>query len=70
LLTVYSKEGCPRCKVLKMKLDKKGIPYEECHDIDYMRERGMMSLPVLGTDDRLLTFDAAVRYVNSLETGG
>lgn len=28
--------GCPRCKILKSKLDKKGITYSVVDDVDKM----------------------------------
>lgn len=64
MVTIYSKEGCPKCRALKMKLDMKGIAYEESHDYTRMQEQGLLSLPVMEVDDRLLTFEQAVKYVN------
>lgn len=28
-IVLYKSTTCPQCKVVKMKLDKKGLPYEE-----------------------------------------
>lgn len=47
-----------------MKLDMKGIAYEESHDYTRMQEQGLLSLPVMEVDDKLLTFEQAVKYVN------
>ena len=47
-----------------MKLEKKGIEYTECHDIDKMREMGMKSLPVLEVDGELYSFEKAVKLIN------
>ena len=67
MITIYSKEGCPKCRVLKMKLDKKGIEYAECLDTEKMQEMGLKSLPVmLCADGELLKFEEAVKYVNQL----
>lgn len=66
MITIYSKEGCPKCKVLKMKLEQKGIEYEDCQDIDRMLEMGLMSLPAMSVDENLMKFEDAVKYVNSL----
>ena len=63
LYTIYS-TGCPRCKVLKAKMEQKGIEYNECQDIDKMRAMGIMSVPVLAVDDRLLTFEDAIKFIN------
>ena len=45
--------GCPKCKILKMKLDKKNIPYEENLnvDIDDMIAKGFKSMPILEVID-------------------
>ena len=63
MATIYS-TGCPKCKVLKMKLDKKGIEYTECQDIEKMREMGLKSLPVLEMDGELYAFEKAVKLIN------
>ena len=66
MITIYSKEGCPKCKVLKMKLEQKGIEYTDCQDVDLMLSKGMMSLPQMQVDDDLMRFEDAVKYVNRL----
>ena len=67
MITIYSKEGCPKCRVLKMKLEQKGIEYAECIDTAEMLRMGLKSLPVLmDVDGNLMKFEEAVKYVNSL----
>lgn len=56
--------GCPRCKVLKAKLDAKGISYEEKSDIDEMEALGIETVPVLSVDGGLLLFHDANDWVN------
>ena len=63
MYTIYS-AGCPRCKVLKAKMEQKGIEYNECQDVDKMQEMGIMSVPMLAVDDRLLTFEDAIKFIN------
>lgn len=62
-ITLYS-TNCPRCKVLKAKLDEKGIPYELCTDTKTMYSRGFLEAPVLEVDDELMNFRAAINFVN------
>lgn len=63
--TVYSKEGCPKCKVLKLKMEQKGMQYQECQDLDDLIKLGFTSLPVLRTmGGQLMTFEEAVKFVN------
>ena len=65
---VYSTLTCPKCKVLKAKLDRKGIVYTEEHDIDKMKELGIMSVPYLQIDGgRPMDFAEANKWVNSQE---
>ena len=66
MLTLYS-TGCPKCKVLKMKLEQKGLEYTECNDTEKMQELGISTVPMLQVDDgELMSFTSAVAYVNAL----
>lgn len=64
MITIYTTATCPKCRVLKMKLDQKGIPYEECLDETKMQEMGIQSVPAMSVDGELLDFAGAVQYVN------
>lgn len=57
--------GCPKCKVLKAKLDAKKIPYETSMDINHLIEKGYISLPILLVDDKYLDYLKAVDFVNN-----
>lgn len=63
LITLYS-TGCPRCNVLKQKLDNKKIEYTVVNDVDIMTEKGISTVPVLEVDGQLLQFKEAVDWVN------
>ena len=64
MIVIYSKPDCPKCKALKLKLNKKGIEYSENQDIQVMKELGIQSLPMVDVDGSLLTFEKAIKYVN------
>ncbi len=65
MITVYTTQGCPRCKVLKTKLTQKGIPYEEFTDVEKMVEMGIINCPMMSVDGgELMTFNEAIQYVN------
>lgn len=66
MITIFSKEGCPKCRVLKMKLEQKGIQYEDSHDVEKLQELGFKSLPILDVDGSMMKFEDAVQYVNGL----
>lgn len=60
---------CPKCEVLKKKLDIAGIAYEVCEDVDVMRGKGFMSAPMLEVDGEALNFKKAVDWLNAKEEG-
>ena len=55
---------CPQCKVLKAKLDQKGIQYEQNDDIDEMLSLGYHTAPLLKLEDgQILNFTAARNWI-------
>ncbi len=60
--------GCPRCKVLREKLDGKGIPYTVNDSVDEMLSLGITEVPVLSVDGELLPFAEAMARIQSLKT--
>ena len=64
MVTIYTTATCPKCKILKKKMDAKGIEYEECRDEEKMRDLGIMSVPVLSVDGKLLDFSEAYKYID------
>ena len=65
-MILYSSSTCPKCKVLKMKLDKANVAYDTNQNMEDMEKLGIKSLPYLQLDDgTLLDFGAAVKYANA-----
>lgn len=69
-ITVYISDKCPKCNILKIKLNNKGIKYqekiaskEEINDI--LKTTNIMSLPILKIDDKYLDFTEANNWVNN-----
>ncbi len=60
---ILYEHGCPRCKVLKMKLDKKGIQYETVNDIEVMKAKGFSEAPKLEVDGIIYSFTEAVDWL-------
>ena len=60
---ILYEHGCPRCKVLKMKLDQKGIAYETINDIEIMKSRGFQEAPKLEVNGEIMGFKEAVDWV-------
>lgn len=67
MIVLYS-TGCPKCNVLKLKLNTAKIEYTECKDELVMIDLGISSVPVLSVDGVLYTFEQAVKWV--LAAGG
>ena len=65
-IVLYS-TGCPRCSVLKKKLNEKKIAYEECSDVDIMESMGIETVPVLSVDGELKDFVSANNWINEYE---
>ena len=64
MITVYTTATCPKCKILKTKLAQKGIEYEEFTDEEEMRRMGILSVPIMSVDGKLMDFPEAIKYVN------
>lgn len=61
-IILYS-TGCPKCKILKKKLDDKNIHYTECNDVDYMLSLGFKDVPVLEIDKKYYNFGEAIKWL-------
>lgn len=64
MITLYTTH-CPRCKVLKAKLDGENIDYEVIEGEEAIREKGFVTTPLLEVDDKVLTFTEAMQWVNT-----
>ncbi len=69
MVNLYS-TGCPKCKILEMKLNQKNIKFNEINDIEVLRKKNFLSVPVLEIDGKLLNFAEAVEFVNNFEGEG
>lgn len=63
MVVLYS-NGCPRCTILKRKLDEKGIEYSACMEVEEMLSLGITNVPVLKVDDKMMGFSEAVKWVS------
>jgi glutaredoxin len=60
---ILYEHGCPKCKILKMKLDQKGIQYEDVTDVEVMKSKGFKEAPKLEVDGVVMDFKKAVDWV-------
>lgn len=66
-IVLYS-TGCPKCKILKKKIEEKGIIYEENNSVDQMLDIGLESAPALSIDGDILLFKDALEWVKKYNT--
>lgn len=62
IIVLYS-NGCPKCNVLKSKLDEKNIKYEICSDIDIMFGKGFKSVPMLEVDNKIMNYIESLNWI-------
>ncbi len=58
---------CPKCNVLEKKLKQKNISYKEVNDIEVMKEKGYLTVPVLEVDGTNMDFRTANEWINLQE---
>ena len=61
---IFYSTGCPKCKILKQKLDSKSIQYTENNSVEEMLALGIVQVPVLSVDGALMQFPDAVAWIN------
>ena len=61
---VLHSTGCPRCKVLETKLNARGIKYTINNDTEKMEALGIMSVPCLEVDGKIMQFKEANDWIN------
>lgn len=62
---IFYSTHCPKCKVLKTKLDSKKINYIENNSVEDMLALGVQMAPVLKVGEEIMDFSAAVKWINS-----
>ncbi len=68
MVVLYSTD-CPKCNVLKGRLEKNNIKFEISNDIDELIKRGFQSAPVLRVNDNYFDFTRAMNMLKSYERG-
>lgn len=63
---IFYTTGCPKCEVLKKKLDAKNLSYEVCEDVNIMLEKGLDSAPALEANGQIYKFKEAIKFINEM----
>ena len=67
-MTLYTKNNCPLCNVIKVKMAQTNLQYEVSMDEDRMEELHLDRLPVLELDDgTLLEFKQILNYIEEVK---
>lgn len=61
---IYTQNGCPKCSILKKKLDNKNIKYTEYSDIDVLTSKGIEFTPMFEVDGKMMDYADAIQWVN------
>ena len=59
---LYTTPGCPKCRLVQMKLDEAGVDYAVETDVDKAIGLGIRSVPTLQVDGAFLSFPEILRY--------
>lgn len=59
MITLYTSDTCGICRMVKMKLEKKQIPYKNEKDITDLIALGIQRLPVLKLEDGTIVTNVA-----------
>lgn len=62
-IVLYTTTNCPQCVVLKQLLDNKNILYEESHDVSFLKENHILSVPQLSLDGKLMNMKEAMKWL-------
>lgn len=62
-VTLYT-TGCPKCAVLKAKLDTKGVEFDTVTNTEEMARKGFEYLPMLEVDGVIYDFAKAIKWIN------
>ena len=67
-ITVYSSPTCPRCKMLKIELTKRGLSFSVCEDEkQILAETGSVNIPMMKVNDGApMGFKEAIDWIKRL----
>lgn len=69
MVVLYS-TNCPKCKVLKTKMEQANIEYVEVTDISIMTEKGFIEAPMLEIDGEFMNFSQALTWIKGENSNG
>lgn len=63
MVKIYTQSNCPKCRILKSKMEEKNIEYFECDNLKEMQQKNILYIPVLEVEGNLLGFSEALNWI-------
>lgn len=67
MITIYKTEHCPMCKLLTQKLEEKHIPFNVVSEINILKQKNILQVPMLEINNSLLNFQEALKWVGEYQ---
>jgi len=55
---------CPKCRILESKLKQKNIPYKTIEDVEIIKQKGFITVPMLEVENTIMDFTTANKWIN------
>ena len=68
MVEIFVSANCPKCKILKSKLEEKGIEFVANSDLNEIIEKGFRAVPVLKVNDVYYDYIGGIRWINENAT--
>ena len=65
-MKLFTTESCPKCKILKSKLDEKGLKYEKSDNIQELIDLGFKTVPVLELHGEYMDFGKVIKWIQDM----
>lgn len=65
MVVLYATPTCPKCHVLRSKMDAKHIEYTKEMDIEVLTQKGISTVPYLEVDGQIMDFAQANQWINA-----
>lgn len=64
-IVLFTQENCPRCNIIKTKLSSKEVSFQESKNMEVLKEKGFLTVPVLNVGEDYLDFLKANEWINN-----
>ena len=64
---LFTQPTCPQCRTIHMILDNLHFNYDECQDLEKMKEIGINHTPALSVDGQIFYGNDIVKYAKGVK---